>query len=469
MAEPPSKPEPEPFGPTSTLPLAEKAPFRIRRCRLTIAAGPGAGRSVTTEKERIRVGSGAGCDLVLEDRGASRAHFELRHTRDGYLLVDLGSTNGTLVDGKRVERAYVATEAHVVAGATTVTVTPIDEALELEPVAEDRFEGMIGRSERMRRLFAMIARVAPLDVGVIVTGETGTGKEKVAQAIHARSPRGRRPLVVVDCGAIHPELIESELFGHERGAFTGAGAARAGAFERANGGTIFLDEIGELRTDLQPKLLRVLEARRVTRVGGAAPLELDLRVIAATHRDLEQQVAAGKFREDLYFRLAVVTLELPPLRERPEDVRPIAEALLARPEVVDRLGRRAFTEEALALLARWPWPGNVRELVNVVRHALALSSGAAIGPEALPAHVRGDEVDEDEAGAAPDPVAVAGRAYHEAKDEVLATFERRYLLRMLEACEGNLSEAARRSGVDRKTIERLVRKFGVDPSALKAR
>ena len=254
---------------THTLVVENRTTLKVRKCRLAVTGGPDTGKEVVSDKERLRVGAHSTNDLVLvEDRTASRHHFEIQYTERGYLVIDLNSTNGTWLDGRRIERAYLSQGSQIRAGQTTLSFAPIDEEVTVEPDRDGELCGMIGQSVKMRQIFGLIKKIAPMDVSVIIQGETGTGKELVARAIHELSGRKRGPMVVLDCGAIPPNLIESELFGHEKGAFTGAIGSRPGAFERANGGTIFLDELGELRTDLQPKLLRVLENREVRRVGG---------------------------------------------------------------------------------------------------------------------------------------------------------------------------------------------------------
>jgi DNA-binding NtrC family response regulator len=301
-----------------------------------------------------------------------------------------------------------------------------------------------------------------MDVSVIIQGETGTGKELVARAVHELSMRSRGPMVVLDCGAIPPNLIESELFGHEKGAFTGAVTSRPGAFERAQGGTIFLDELGELRVDLQPKLLRVLENREVRRVGGNDVIEVDCRVIAATNRDLQKEITAGNFREDLYFRLSVIQIQLPPLRQRRDDIPHILKRALAEPEVVERHGRKRFSPEALGLLMSYAWPGNVRELMNVLSHVLTFSEGEEILPAHLPPRVRG------QAREGPLPFN-EHLSFKDAKEQLLENFEREYITSVLARCEGNLSRAARESGLHRKSIERLVKKYQLDAKGMKPR
>src|SRR5581483_941506 len=248
---------------------------------------------------------------------------------------------------------------------------------------------ILGRSPRMRDVFGLIRRIAPTDVSVLIEGGTGTGKDLAAHAIHALSTRADRPFVVIDCGAIPANLIESELFGHERGAFTGASYSRAGAFERASGGTIFLDELGELKLDLQPKLLRVLENREVRRLGGDQTVAVDVRVVAATNRELSKQVKAGRFREDLFFRLSVIDVHLPPLREREGDLQHIIGTVLGSAQTVRLHGRKRVGLPAMERLERYAWPGNVRELMNVISHLLAFCEGEEIGVEHLPARLQG--------------------------------------------------------------------------------
>ena len=448
---------------TEVLVLESRTTLKLRKCRIQVSAGPDEGKSLVSDKERLRCGAHPTNDLVLaEDRTASRHHFEIINTERGWLLVDLNSTNGTFLDGRRIERAYLSAGAQIRAGSSTLTFAPIDEEVTVEPDREGELCGLVGQSVNMRQIFALIKKIAPMDVSVIIGGETGTGKELVARAIHELSGRKKGPMVVLDCGAIPPNLIESELFGHEKGSFTGAMAARPGAFERAQGGTIFLDELGELRLDLQPKLLRVLENREVRRVGGNDTIEVDCRVIAATNRDLPKEIAAGNFREDLFFRLSVINLQLPPLRERREDIPLILKRALADPEVLARHGRKRISPEALSLLMAYAWPGNVRELMNVLSHVLAFSEGEEVLPDNLPPRVRGQQRE----GPLPFNEHLT---FKDAKEQLLENFEREYVTSVLTRCEGNLSRAARESGLHRKSIERLVKKYHLDAKGMKPR
>jgi DNA-binding NtrC family response regulator len=313
------------------------------------------------------------------------------------------------------------------------------------------FDDIVGASQPMAELVEMVRRVGPSDASVLVAGESGTGKELVARAVHRASGRADGPFVAVNCAAVPEALLESELFGHVRGAFTDARSARPGLFARASGGTLFLDEIGDLPLALQPKLLRALQERVIRPVGSDAEVPVDVRIIAATHRDLGEEVVAGRFREDLYYRVDVVRLEVPPLRARGGDVLLLAQHFLA--SVARRSGRPvdAIDEGAARRLLAWPWPGNVRELQNVIERAVALARGAQVTVDELPARLR---------EAAPAQLADDG-----APEDLLPLdeVERRHILRVLAAVEGNKRLAARILGLDRKTLYRKLERYGVDP------
>jgi DNA-binding NtrC family response regulator len=437
--------------------------LHVRRLRLVVQTGPAAGRELSTEKDRIRIGNarvppgkdGTGNDLPLDDKKVSRLHCEISRTEKGWLLVDLESTNGTWLDGKRVERAYLSPGNTLVVGDSCILFAPIDEEIVVDPDKEGSFGEMVGRSLKMRQIFGLLKRIAPMEVSVLITGETGTGKELVARGLHECSLRAKGPLVVLDCGSIPENLIESELFGHEKGAFTGATSAREGAFERAKGGTIFLDEIGELRLDMQPRLLRVLENREVRRVGGQDVIDIDVRVVAATNRDLAKEVQEGNFREDLFFRLNVINVQLPPLRARREDIPQLITHALSQPEVVQAHGQKRITPAAMGVLQSYAWPGNARELFNVVSHIITFSDGPDVDVQHLPPRITG-------AGQKQPLPFNEHLGFHEAKEQLLESFEREYLTALLKRCEGNISRAARESGMHRKSIERLVKKYELD-------
>jgi transcriptional regulator with GAF, ATPase, and Fis domain len=403
--------------------------------------------------DTTRVGKADDNDLVLPDDTVSRHHCELVREGEAVRVRDLGSTNGTRVDGTRVGDALLSPGAVLKVGEVEVALRPAARRSDVLPSDATSFGPALGKSLAMRSIFGVLERIAPTEATVLLQGETGTGKDVLARAVVEHSPRKSGPFVVVDCGAVSYSLIESELFGHERGAFTGAVASRQGAFELADGGTVFLDEIGELPLDVQPKLLRVLEAREFRRVGGNRPIKTDVRVVVATKRDLEREVRGGRFREDLYFRLAVVPVVVPPLRQRREDVPMLADAILdaacAGGERL-RLGDRALQ----GLLAH-DWPGNVRELRNVLERAvyMARAQGASeLGDVTLPTGGG------DTGGAFSfEPE----KSYRETRARLESEFERRYVKWLLQRHGGNVSAAAREAKMDRKHLHELAKKHGI--------
>ncbi len=332
-------------------------------------------RWLTVPRAGLTVGKGPGNDLVLSDPFVSARHLRIEPRAGRWYLVDLGSTNGTLLGGSRVERAELPFGLPLQLGDVELLLEPPAPSEVARPTV---FEQMVSKDPGMRRLFELVERVAPSDAAVAILGDTGTGKELVARALHSRSPRASGPFIPVNCSAIAETLIESELFGHEKGAFSGAERLRKGAFEEAHGGTIFLDEIGELPFDLQAKLLRTLELGEVKRVGASRPITVDVRVVAATHRDLRAQVRTGRFREDLFYRLCVVPLTVPPLRQRRGDVRLLAETFLSAS--APRGVALRWSDEALTRLEGYDWPGNVRQLRNVVQRALLFRGEGQVLP-----------------------------------------------------------------------------------------
>ncbi len=446
---------------TSTIASASSRQIHLRRARLACVEGTNAGKHWQVERDVIRIGSGEDNDIRLGDTTVSRLHAEIVRGREGTILRDLGSTNGTFVGAVRVREVYLAPDTRFRVGKTDLIYNPADEIIEVVPSMNDRFEGLVGRGVAMREVFGILERVAPTDLTVLVTGETGTGKELVSRALHNRSARRSRPLVVFDCGAAPETLVESELFGHERGAFTGAIAMREGLFEVAHGGTIFIDEIGELPLELQPKLLRVLEQREVRRVGATRPRHVDVRVVAATNRNLRDEVAAGRFREDLYYRLAVVELHLPALRERREDVPLLVEHLLHRAE--HNRGVTGLSAEVRALFDAYRWPGNVRELHNVIERALPFTDGTVVTLDALPDALRAARpatvpIPRVVASVEPAISSLSSLPLKDAKDALIEEFEKQYLIDLMERHDGNVSRAARTAGMDRKSITRLLKK-----------
>ncbi len=384
------------------------------------------------------LGSAVGVTVRLLHPTVSRLHARIEQRLDGPWLLDLESTNGTSVDGTRVTGALLRDGARLGLGHLMLEVHLERKKEKAELWSSERFGPLVGRSRAMRALFQRLSLIAPSDATVLISGETGTGKDVVARALHEASPRKNGPLVVVDCGAIPESLFESELFGHRKGAFTGAERAHHGAFEAARGGTLFLDEIGELPLSVQPKLLRVIETRTIRPVGETLHHPVDVRIVAASHRDLLQMVATGAFREDLYFRLAVLPLEVPPLRTRREDIDALVEHFL---------GGRTLPEDAMVQLRERPWLGNVRELRNFVERAAALGANEALRMSAPLER------------AAPDlPVVDVAEPFKEAKERWLAHLERSYLSKLLEDKRWNVSAVAEAMGLDRTYVHRLMRK-----------
>ena len=445
----------------------ERRALVFRRCRITVAQGPAAGQRIETEKDLIRIGSAPDNDLVIADPAVSRHHLEV-HKQDGeYVIKDAGSTNGTFVGELRVKEATIRRRGEIQVGDSTLLFEPADTELVVEPSGAERCVDLVGRSVPMREIYTVIERVAPTELTILVTGETGTGKELVARALHARSRRADGPFVTLDCSALPPTLIESALFGHEKGAFTGADQAYAGVFERADGGTLFLDELGELPVELQPKLLRALERGEIQRLRGDQTIRVDVRVVGATNRDLHQMVQQSTFRGDLYYRLAVIRIELPALRARLEDLPLIIDAFFERSgEELARTGARArrVGVGALAALEAYDWPGNVRELMNVLRRATVFARDDEITVQDLPEEVTGGRPEAPAPRSPSQSMALpdASVPFKDAKAKVLDAFERQYLQDLLVRHEQNISKAAREAGIDRRHLYRLLDKYEIE-------
>ena len=422
-------------------------PSAVRRFRVVGVAGPASGKTAASNGDRLSVGSHASNDLVLEDAAVSRFHCEIRVDQRGPWLVDQDSSNGTELDGVPVVKAGLREGSIIRIGHSTLRFHLAAEQNVLPLSTQARFGSLVGQSVAMRAAFALLERAAESEATVLIEGETGTGKEGAAESIHRASPRADAPFIVVDCSAMPAALLESELFGHEKGAFTGATARRIGAFEEADRGTVFLDEIGELPPDLQPKLLRVLEKKEIRRLGQNQHRAVNVRVVAATNRDLRAQVNSGDFRADLYFRLAVVKIPLPSLRERLDDLPLLVEHFIGAmglgPEAAAPLRAPDFQEQ----LARAAWPGNVRELRNHLERCVVLQQPLAVSEAEEPTA----------AGFSIDP----RRSYSEAKRVVLDEFERRYLEGLLALHQGNVSKAAREAGMDRVYLYKLLHRHGL--------
>jgi DNA-binding NtrC family response regulator len=433
------------IGPTTDV-AGTPAELRFPRYRLLVIDGPDRDRAIDGGGAELAIGTAPANTMVLNDPAVSRHHVAIAPTPRGHLIRDLGSTNGTTVNGVVVERAYLTPGAVIALGRSRLRFDALGgedrEALSTDP----RWGRALGTSEAMRRLFAVLPRLAESDSTILLEGETGTGKGLLAEAIHEASARATGPFVVLDCGSIPPSLIESELFGHEKGAFTGAQAARVGGFEAARGGTVFLDEIGELPLDMQPKLLRALEDRVVKRLGGNEAVRLDIRIIAATNRDLRAEINQGRFRSDLYYRLNTFRLRIPPLRERRDDI-----ALLVA-HFYRQLspGGEQPPAELLAELTRHDWPGNVRELRAAVERAVLL------GDPAVWHALSGDAP-----ASAEDERFVDGTSFRAAKERAVAAWEREYVRSLIARHDGNLSRAARAVRMDRNHLRELLRRHRI--------
>lgn len=428
---------------TQTLNLSGR--LVVRSLRVEVVEGADQGRSVEAKEDSVCIGTAASNDLVMTDKTVSRFHVQLVAQKGGVCLRDLGSRNGTWLGRVSLTAATLPTPIDLTLGRSRIRILDGSERA-VDAYRSPAVAGLLGSDPQMRRIMATLERVAPTQVPVLVTGESGTGKELVARAVHQLSDRKDKPFVVVDCGALTPTLVASALFGHERGAFTGAERRHVGAFERAHGGSVFLDEIGELPKDLQPQLLGVLERKRFLRLGGTNETEVDVRVVSATNRDLRTEVNVGTFREDLYYRLAVVNIEVPPLRERLGDLPLLLEHFL-REAGSDAPLNSLFPDETIRRLAQHSWPGNVRELRNHVEAAVAMGEAPVPKPATLPP---------PDAFAFPD--GLMNLRYAEARSLVLDAFERSYLARLLESAGGNVSQAARTARMDRSYLIKLLQK-----------
>ena len=451
---------------TPTDVLAEMTP-RPQRMRLQVTAGPDLGRSIVLQTGTYFVGKGHTCDLVLSDHSVSRRHLELSVLADGIQLRDLGSTNGSYIAGARFDTVTAHPGTTLCIGHSELTLSAEEASTSTSPIGPghgfddlpERFGSIESANPVMRRIFGVLSRAAPSDVAVLIQGETGTGKEIVAEAIHELSPRRKGPFIICDLGSMPRALIESELFGHVRGAFTGADRDRQGAFAAAGDGTLFLDEIGELELDAQPRLLRALERRQYKPVGATAYLTSNVRVVAATNRDLAAEVKAGRFREDLYHRLAVMRVILPPLRERREDISHLVGSFLEQAGHASGRQPPIIPAGTMAALRAHDWPGNVRELRNVLERATTLApeggivDAALLGLDEQAGTSRGSD-------ASTPPVDITF-PFKEAKDRLVQAWEREYVAALVAKHEGNVSLAARSGGLDRVYLHRLLKKHGL--------
>ncbi|HSO37179.1 MAG TPA: sigma 54-interacting transcriptional regulator [Labilithrix sp.] len=422
------------------------AEIAIRAARLEVTEGPDAGMVARVASPVFVIGTGELADLRLTDPTVSREHLRLHVSDAGLVLRDEGSRNGTWLGGLRIHHAAIASDVRVKLGSTAITISVDNEVSAVPVSASGRFGDAIGGSTAMRLVFALLQRAAPTELTVLLEGESGVGKEVLARSIHTQSARRGGPFVAVDCGAIPPQLLESELFGHLRGSFTGANADRGGLFSEADGGTLFLDEIGELPLDMQPKLLRALEQREVRPVGANKPRPIDVRIVAATNRQLAAAVARGEFREDLLYRLSVVRVNVPPLRDRRDDILSLARSFLVT-ATSDKDAQ--LPPDIEGMLLAYAWPGNVRELRNCVQRFAALGVRDRASLLATSAAEAPAFLDEK----------LSDLPYHEARQQIVEQFERAYVDGVLEKCDGVVVKAAEHAGIGRASFYRMLERL----------
>lgn len=415
--------------------------IQLKALTLQIVKGRGAGRKRVFDAPTIRVGKGDNNDFIIQDEAVSRNHLKIVVAPDGIRLLDLESTNGTFVNGVRVQQALIEPGMNFRIGETEIAVEPQTRELTAAPSTGDSLGHLVGSSSRMREVYGLLGAVADSTVTVLLLGESGTGKEATAKTLHELSGRSG-PFVVFDCASTSPDLIRSELFGHEEGAFTGAARSRDGAFRLANGGTLFIDELGELPVGLQPNLLRVLESREVQPLGKDRAIPIDVRVVTATNKNLEEMVREGTFREDLYHRIAVIPINLPPLRERPSDIPLLVEHMVRAMKLDCR-----FSDEAFKTMSTHDWQGNVRSLRNVVERCGVLCRGRIVQPEDL--QLKGT---------------VNSSGGLQTGGKTLAEIEKEAILSVLEAAGGLRRETARRLGISITTLRRKLKDYGVSSS-----
>lgn len=433
-----------------------------RKCQLLVTDGLKRGQKLDLTGDIARIGKKETNDIVLDEKTVSRHHLEIQKNDDSYLLRDLGSTNGTYINNIRVKEAYLTPGDIIKVGGIHIEFRAFDERMQIEPSNKNNFGPLLGQSLKMRQIFGVLEKISPTNTTVIIEGETGTGKEVVARAIHENSPRKDKPFVVFDCSAVAENLIESELFGHMKGAFTGAIATRRGAFEEANGGTIFLDEMGELSLDLQPKLLRALEQRTIKKVGANETVPIDVRVICATNRNLKKEVVEKRFRQDLYYRLSVVKIKIPSLRERPEDIPYLIENFLSKgvfnQNADGTLKIIRVEDDALKMFTRYQWPGNVRELINMLERIVPIVEGSSVTGQHVSFIFQDLEKEDEHTERMPIDMNLP---FKEAKQQIIEHFERDYLAELLNRNNNNMSKAAREANIDRKHMRHLLKKHGL--------
>lgn len=443
----------------------EERPLIKKKATILILSGPQQGKEIIIENTPFSIGSSDSCDLQLKDTAVSRKHCIINSDNHTFSIEDTNSTNGSFLCGLRIMHAYLTPGSELRLGNTRLLFSPSLEFADIPLSQNDHFGNAIGASDPMRRIFYLAESYAPTDATIMLTGETGTGKEILAEEIHKHSKRSEKPFVVIDCTSISRDIVESELFGHIKGAFTGATSDRPGAFESADGGTVFLDEIGELPQELQPKLLRVLEKREIKRVGSNEVRKIDVRIICATNRNIKKEISEGNFREDLYYRLSVVNIELPPLREHKEDIPLLAETFMSRLHNAKARDEIQDFDYAMKALMRYDWPGNIREFRNLIDRAyyhiqkpvdiLQCQQGGTL----LKQSNNGSNGDEE--NSVSNNVDTT-KPFKDEKNRLIDDFERQYIKELLARNNGNVSKSAREADIERAYLQRLIKKYGLN-------
>jgi DNA-binding NtrC family response regulator len=427
----------------------------VRKCRIIVVAGPHKGQEFVTTKDRFTIGASHKNDLIVDDPSVSRTHSEIQLIPEGYLIRDLNSTNGTVVQGVKISEAFLNEGADIQLGAVKLLFCPLNDVTEHSLSSQDHFGKVLGKSIPMRKIFHIAETYSPTETGILIEGPTGTGKEVLAEEIHNHSKRKGKPFVVIDCSALAGGIVESELFGHAKGAFTGANAARMGAFELANGGTIFIDEIGKLGMDMQPKLLRVLEKREVRPMGSNTVKKVDVRIICASNLSLQKEVNADRFREDLYYRIAIVKMELSPLKHRREDIPMLVRLFISQLADKDEGSKEINLDKTMQAFNAYDWPGNIRELRNLVEMAYHSPEGELdLGSRLYMGKMGMQPAGNPSLPASQLPFKVA-------KNRLIRDFEDKYIREILEESDWNVSRAARRAEIERAYLTRLMKKHGL--------
>lgn len=445
----------------------EEKPLVKKKATILILSGPQQGKEIIIESTPFSIGSSEGCDLQLKDTAVSRKHCIIKSDGHTFSIEDTNSTNGSFLCGLRIMHAYLTPGSELRLGTTRLLFSPSLELADIPLSKNNYFGNAIGASDAMRRIFYLAESYAPTDATIMLTGETGTGKEILAEEIHKHSKRADKPFVVIDCTSISRDIVESELFGHIKGAFTGATSDRPGAFESADGGTVFLDEIGELPQELQPKLLRVLEKREIKRVGSNEVKRINVRIICATNRNIQKEITKGNFREDLYYRLSVVNIELPPLREHKEDIPLLAKTFMSRLHNAKAEEEILDFENAMKALMHYDWPGNIREFRNLIDRAyyhiqkpvdiLKCQQGDIFLKQSK-SDTSNSNIDDD----ANYSIVDTTKPFKDEKNRLIDDFERQYIKELLARNGGNVSKSAREADIERAYLQRLIKKYGLN-------